>query len=387
MEKDVKGMCKTCHARSKARIRRQRLTATFKQAEKDGTPMPRQAYGIDFYGHMKGEILVAIDLCAREAFLWFLPSRKQDGVAKALLTGLTFQKGVPSTFRNDEASEFVHGVVAALNRYLGIDNITTGGHNPRGNSTVGRFVQTLNACLRKCSDRECKNIGPHLQAIAFAHNSVFNSSINCTPFERGHGLRARSITDARVAPRLQLTDEGGTDFHQAITQWETSLFKNILKLSERPIDEANKQSQWHKRMTSKRLNQPGKKIEDKLLSVGEKVYFYKPSGHAEVLRRGRMTKHLGCHHGPAKVTAKIGTRQHEMEHEGKNFTRDMEMIIPQAQLPSKFHEFDPTEEPEEMRKPSFCKKDAILREGELTITNLLREMESRRILMTGMSLR
>jgi len=368
MEKDIKEICKTCHVCSKARIRRQRLTATFRQAEKDGMPMPRQAYGIDFYGHMKGEILVAIDLCTREVLLWFLPSRKQDGVAKALLTGLIFQKGVPLTFRNDEASEFVHGVVAAMNRYLGIDNITTGGHNPRGNSTVERFMQTLNACLRKCSDKEYKNIGPYLQAIAFAHNSVFNSSINCTPFECGHGLRARSITDARMSPRLQLTDEGGTDFHQAITQWETSLFKNILKLSERLIDEANKQSQWHKRMASKRLNQSGNKIEDKLLSVGEKVYFYKPPGHAEVLRRGRMTKHLGYYHGPAKVTAKIGTRQYDMEFEGKSFTRDMEMIIPQAQLPTKFHEFDPTEEPEEMRKPSFYKKDDILREGELIIT-------------------
>jgi hypothetical protein len=255
-----------------------------------------------------------------------------------------------------------------MNRYLGIDNITTGGHNPRGNSTVERFMQTLNACLRKCSDKEYKNIGPYLQAIAFAHNSVFNSSINCTPFECGHGLRARSITDARMSPRLQLTDEGGTDFHQAITQWETSLFKNILKLSERLIDEANKQSQWHTRMTSKRLNQSGKKIEDKLLSVGEKVYFYKPPGHAEVLRRGRMTKHLGHYHRPAKVTAKVGTRQHDMECEGKKFTRDVEMIIPQAQLPAKFQEFDPTEEPEETRKPSFYKKDAILREGELIIT-------------------
>ena len=193
-------------------------------------------------------------------------------------------------------------------------------------------------------------------------------SIACTPFECGHGLRARSITDARMAPRLQLTDEGGTDFHQAIAQWETSLFKNVLKLSERLIDEANKQSQWHKRMASKRLNQSGKKIEDKLLNIGEKVYFYKPPGHAEVLRGGRMTKHLGHHHGPAKVAAKVGTRQCEMEHEGKNFTRDVEMIMPQAQLPAKFQEFYPTEGPEETRKPSFCKKDAVLREGELIIT-------------------
>jgi hypothetical protein len=71
-------------------------------------PLPRQAYGIDFYGHAKGEILVAVDLCNREATLWFLPNTKQENVARrALLTGLIFQKGVLLIFRNDEAAELV----------------------------------------------------------------------------------------------------------------------------------------------------------------------------------------------------------------------------------------------------------------------------------------
>ena len=80
--------------------------------------MPRQAYGIDFYGHEQGEILVAVDLCTRETTLWFLANRKQENVARALLTGLVLQKGVPLSFRYDEAPEFVKGVVAAMNRYL-----------------------------------------------------------------------------------------------------------------------------------------------------------------------------------------------------------------------------------------------------------------------------
>ena len=56
-------------------------------------PLPRQAYGIDFYGHEKGEILVAVDLCTREVSFWFLRNRKQENVARALLTGLILQKG------------------------------------------------------------------------------------------------------------------------------------------------------------------------------------------------------------------------------------------------------------------------------------------------------
>ncbi len=64
---------------------------------------------------------VAVDLCTREAILWSLTDRKQENVARALLTDLVLQKGVPLSFRNDEAPEFVKGVVVAMNRYLGIE--------------------------------------------------------------------------------------------------------------------------------------------------------------------------------------------------------------------------------------------------------------------------
>jgi hypothetical protein len=94
-----------------------------KQTSKTFPSMPRQAYGIDFYGHEQGEILVAVDLCTREAILWFLANWKQENVARALLTGLVLQKGVPLSFRNDEAPEFIKGVVVAMNRYLGIEQI------------------------------------------------------------------------------------------------------------------------------------------------------------------------------------------------------------------------------------------------------------------------
>ena len=72
-----------------------------------------------------GEILVAIDLCTREVSLWFLPDRKMEGVAKALLSGIIFQRRVSLIFVNDEAQEFVGGVVHSMNRYLGIKQITT----------------------------------------------------------------------------------------------------------------------------------------------------------------------------------------------------------------------------------------------------------------------
>ncbi len=132
--------------------------------------------------------------------LWLLPNRKQENVARALMTGLIMQKGVPLTFCNDEASELVKVVIASMNRYLGISQVMTTSHNPRSNAVVECFMQHLNKCLTKCDDTQYNSMQDYLPAIAFAHNTAFNSAINCTPFEAGHGLQARTITEARAAP-------------------------------------------------------------------------------------------------------------------------------------------------------------------------------------------
>ena len=71
MTDDIKAICSACTSCKEAEVRRQHLTATFRQAEQDEIPLPRQAYGIDFYGHAKGEILVVVNVCTRERdLLW-----------------------------------------------------------------------------------------------------------------------------------------------------------------------------------------------------------------------------------------------------------------------------------------------------------------------------
>jgi hypothetical protein len=104
-------------------------------------------------------------------------------------------------------------------------------------------MQHLTACLTKCDDSQYSNMRDYLPAIAFAHNTAFNSSINCTPFEAGHGLRARTITEACANPRLQITAEGGMDIDDADKNWEKSIFPKVCKLAERLASEAQRHSQ------------------------------------------------------------------------------------------------------------------------------------------------
>jgi len=370
MAEEIKQLCTACKVCQHAQIQRQNLSSVFRQAAEKDMPLPRQAYGIDFYGHEKGEILVAVDLCTREATLWFLPNRKQEHVARALMTGLILQKGVPLTFRNDEASEFVKGVVASMNRYLGISQVTTASYNPRSNAVVERFMQHLNGCLTKCDDTQYNNMQDYLPAIAFAHNTAFNSAINCTPFEAGHGLQARTITEARAGPRLQITAEGGMDLLESDKNWEKSIFPKVLKLAERLATEAQRHSQWHKRMNSHNLNQSGAKVEEKGLSPGDRVYFYRPPTQQEIARRGRKAKHLAHYHGPAIVQGNVEgrDRQYHIAYDGKQFKRDISMLIPERTIQSiDVIHYDPTAVTSPHIEPALLKPGVTLQEEELIL--------------------
>ena len=130
--------------------------------------------------------------------MWWLPDRNQKRVANALINGLIFAKGVPISLRSDNAPELMQGVVRDINAYLNIEQITTGGHNPRGNAICERANQMIGAMLRKCTDHQYKHVKEYLPAVMFAINTTKSSTLNCTPFEAAHGLPARTVADARA---------------------------------------------------------------------------------------------------------------------------------------------------------------------------------------------
>ncbi len=84
-------------------------------------------------------------------------------------------------------------------------------------------MHTLEHMLRIASNDEYSNLKDYLQCIAFAHNCTYSSVIECTPFEADHGLRARTVAEARMAiPKLQLLEED-LDDSPATQAWDKSL--------------------------------------------------------------------------------------------------------------------------------------------------------------------
>jgi transposase InsO family protein len=366
MDEKIETVVRDCVKCLENTVRRRHLASHFDSRSKTKMHYPRHSYGIDFYGVANGEILTAVDLCTREVLFWWLPDRQQSRVANALITGLIFQRGVPVCLRSDNAPELMQGVVRDINLYLNIQQITTGGHNPRGNAICERVNQMVGSMLRKCSDAQYKNVKTYLPAMAFAINTTNSSTLKCTPFEAGHGLPARTVASARAdSARIQFNAEGGTGdntLEDISTHFDTSLQKAMLELSTRLADAVNSESEWHRRMTSEKLNMSGRKIALDLLKDKAKVYFYKPPSQQETIKLGRKAKHCQHYHGPAEIVRKIGTHSYVISYKGKTFQRDQGMIIPAAHLP-KASARAPGDTPKAIKHTSGHK----LVEGELVL--------------------
>ena len=351
-------------------MRRKHLKTGFTARSLENLLMPRQSYGVDFYGVPSGEILVIVDLCTRETVLVHTTSRDQSKVAKALLTHIIFARGVPVSLRSDSAPELVSGWVTDINAYLNITQVKTGGYNPRGNAICERANQTIGAMLRKCSDEQYKNIADYLPAMAFAMNCTHSDALNCTPFEAGHGLPARTIAQARAdTSRLQFSEGGNDDCVQDISKrFNKSLEKSILELATRMASAAHQEAEWQRRLTSKRLNQTGKITKDEHLAIGAKVWFYKPPDQNQVISTGRKVKHLAHYHGPAVITETVGNSSYRFSYGGKTFQRERGMLVPYKHMPANRYalaEDDTTE-----RKPRLRLHHASFpfREGEFILT-------------------
>ncbi len=200
MDRDIEKICKACNQCLSGKMRREKIKSEFDALGPQSKAGPRQRYyGMDFYGLMKGKILVIVDLFTRETILQWLTSRKQDKVANTILRRVIFESSVPLSIRSDSAPELMKGVMQRICSYLNIKQIATGGHNPRGNAICERANQTLGNMIRKLTDKEYSTLKTlALPVFQYAMNITPHSSIGCSPFETGHSLPGQSVTHARL---------------------------------------------------------------------------------------------------------------------------------------------------------------------------------------------
>ena len=107
--------------------------------------------------------------------------------------------------------------------------------------------------------------------MQFAINTTYQSAIECTPFETGHGLKARAVTDARLQRPQPQRARGQVDedlIENIDSQFDRSLFHNTLELATRMKDTAQAVSEWHRKMANQKLNQKGNRIDLTKFDIG-----------------------------------------------------------------------------------------------------------------------
>ena len=309
MDATIEAVCTACAKCIRANRRRKKLNLDFNPASQKELLLPRQRYGIDFYGVHNGEILVMVDLFSRETMLEFLPDRKMERVCQAIMKRIIFSRGVPDELRSDNAPELMQGIVRQVCQYLDISQLVTGGHNPRGNAICERVNQTLGAMIRKLSDLDYKHLKSFLPSFEFMINTTLSSATKCTPFEIAHGLPARTIAQARI--EAQRVGRGATDpeiLEDVSPVFDGSAVKHILEKAIELAEEVKATSEWHRRMSHESLNQKGQRYNLDHYVVGAKVYFYRPPSILDVVKKTRKAKHIDHYVGPATIIKKIGSR-------------------------------------------------------------------------------
>jgi hypothetical protein len=147
--------------------------------------------------------------------------------------------------------------------------------------------------------------------------------------------------------------------------WEKFIFPKVYKLAERLASEAQRHSQWHKRMNAHNLNQSGAKVEEKGFSPGDRVYFYKPPTQQEIARRCHKVKHLAHYHGPATVQGKCRRTRPSIPHYS---LKGISMLIPERTIESlDVLRHDPTAETSLQSEPALLKPGVALQEEELIL--------------------
>ena len=66
-------------------------------------------------------------------------------------------------------------------------------------------------------------------------------------------------------------------------------------------------SEWHRRMTAEKISQTGRfgNVASQYANW-IKAYVYKPPSQQEVIRKGRMVKHIDHYVGPGRIIKHIG---------------------------------------------------------------------------------
>ena len=220
-----------------------------------------------------------------------IPLENQEAatVAKAFVTRVVTEHGIPEKVLTDQGTNFTGEVFKTTCKLLKIGKIQTTAYHPESNGALERSHRTLAKYLRHYINEAQTNWDEWLPYAMFAYNTTPHTATGFTPFELMYGHRATIPTALTKPPKETYSYE---DYAQELR--ERIRATNLI--AKENIQQAKTQAKI----------QYDKTANKKEFRVGDQVLL-----HDETARRGRSKKLDSQWIGPYVVME---------NHEGVNYT-------------------------------------------------------------------
>ena len=143
-------------------------------------------------------VLVVEDYFTKFINLYALHNQTAQSVAQCLFDDYVLLHGIPEVLHSDQGRQFDSEIVQRLCQLLEIKKTCTAPYNPKSDSMVEHFNQTLISQLAKALLAAGGEWDDYLKSVAFAYNTSVHASNNYTPYYLVHGHETRVPVDVLV---------------------------------------------------------------------------------------------------------------------------------------------------------------------------------------------
>lgn len=132
-------------------------------------------------------VMVLVDAYSKYLQLVSLPNKSMEQVSQAFYDHWLSVFGIPNRLISDQGKEFVNSCFHFLEKQFGFVHRTTSPYHPMSNGQAETSVKEVLRYARRYVN-ENNDWKPLLSNVRFAHNTAFNSTTKCTPYEAAFGI-------------------------------------------------------------------------------------------------------------------------------------------------------------------------------------------------------
>lgn len=215
-------------------------------------------------------IIVAIDYLTKYVEVKAITSQTSSEISLFLYEEIITRHGCISILITDNGRPMISELIKIVCRKFGIRHKTISPYHSQSQGLVERFNRTLDACLKKRSEKEKANWDQYLPATAFAYRSIKQATTGHSPFYLLYGYEPQTHFDNSLRP----IDIKEPSFELQLRIRTTIQIQHLNNVREEALNKIKKsQTLQVKRLEKKMLNP--KKEWKPSFNIGDIVKLYR----------------------------------------------------------------------------------------------------------------